>query len=167
MALLICQACSAQLVLIGPEDMLLLSALTLVFLAGIHVPSCCSASTLASFLFKPLGSTRGQFGSLRWRGGPTGLVLPISNGPLVQPACTCPGTCSVMAVIKSHEASIFFRARPDSKLWIQSFPQYFKMEQSASGFNVFLTAKYCKYSLTSTVIKKKNKLRLQTIRGNL
>lgn len=143
MALLICQACSAQLVLIGPEDMLLLSALTLVFLAGIHVPSCCSASTLASFLFKPLGSTKGQFGSLRWRGGPTGLVLPISDGPLV------------MAVIKSHEASIFFRARPDSKLWIQSFPQYFKMEQSAFGFTVFLTAKYCKYSLTSTVIKKR------------
>lgn len=103
MALLICQACFAQPVLIGPEDTLLLSAhaLTLVILAGHHVPRCYSAFMFASSSFKPLdlAITGGQFGSSGWRvGGPTGLVPPISDGPLVQPAGTRPGTCSVTLV---------------------------------------------------------------------
>lgn len=90
--------------------------------------ACFSCWTSRSELLG-LGSTRRQFGSLWWGGGQQAWFLPS----LMALWSSLPAHILVPVAsrwLKSHKASLFFRARPDSKdaklwtpkLWTQSFP---------------------------------------------
>lgn len=151
MALLICQACSTQQVLIKPKGRRLPSALTHVFLAGHHF----GLPHFSLFLVKASGLRQ-------CKGTVSKFGAGVQQAWFLQPACTRPGTCVVL-VVKVSQSSVIFLSETRLKALDSKLPTNISQWGNLPLGLVFARLPKTVNTLTSTAIKKMNKLRLQTL----